>query len=366
MALYYRLLTLPNGERIRLQPYCCMIMETFDLQFASPATISRCGMVWVDPKNLGYFPYYERWVRTRYGNSVVISEDNVVLADQMMALYDKYVSKSIDMILKGLVDGEMGQRLKQVIPITNIDMVKQLCSVLDVFLVGVDETNQMDVEHTFIYACVWSLGAQLVGDSRTKYDSFVKRLARESLPDGTLYEYYYNKETHKWEKWLSQVPAYVAPSPFKFYQVNVPTTDSVLYSSMLANFAPQRPILFVGESGTAKTTIIDKYLSEKPSEQYTRLSINFSSRTTAADVQVNVEANVDKRSGNIYGPASGKKLIVFIDDLNMPKVDTYGTQQPIALLFTLMGRSTVYDREKVCRLTALFRLMQYYAKFAHH
>ena len=40
-----KLLTLPNGERIRLQPYCSMICETFDLQYASPATVSRCGMV---------------------------------------------------------------------------------------------------------------------------------------------------------------------------------------------------------------------------------------------------------------------------------------------------------------------------------
>ena len=36
-----RLLTLPNGERIRLQAHCAMICETFDLQYASPATISR-------------------------------------------------------------------------------------------------------------------------------------------------------------------------------------------------------------------------------------------------------------------------------------------------------------------------------------
>lgn len=43
-----RLLTLPNGERIRLQPHCCQLIEVFDLQYASPATVSRCGMVWVD------------------------------------------------------------------------------------------------------------------------------------------------------------------------------------------------------------------------------------------------------------------------------------------------------------------------------
>ena len=29
---------------------------------ASPATVSRCGMVYVDPKDLGYTPYWEKWM----------------------------------------------------------------------------------------------------------------------------------------------------------------------------------------------------------------------------------------------------------------------------------------------------------------
>lgn len=36
-----KLLTLANGERIRLQKNCSMLFEVFDLQYASPATISR-------------------------------------------------------------------------------------------------------------------------------------------------------------------------------------------------------------------------------------------------------------------------------------------------------------------------------------
>ena len=36
-----KLLTLPNGERIRLQPHCKLLFEVADLQYASPATISR-------------------------------------------------------------------------------------------------------------------------------------------------------------------------------------------------------------------------------------------------------------------------------------------------------------------------------------
>ena len=45
-----KLLTLPNGERIRLVDHCKLLFEVSDLQYASPATVSRCGMVYVDPK----------------------------------------------------------------------------------------------------------------------------------------------------------------------------------------------------------------------------------------------------------------------------------------------------------------------------
>lgn len=37
-----KLLTLPNGERIRLQQHVKLLFEVADLQYASPATISRC------------------------------------------------------------------------------------------------------------------------------------------------------------------------------------------------------------------------------------------------------------------------------------------------------------------------------------
>jgi len=46
-----RLLTLPNRDRIVLRyPQCAMLFEVANLHYASPATVSRCGMVYVDPK----------------------------------------------------------------------------------------------------------------------------------------------------------------------------------------------------------------------------------------------------------------------------------------------------------------------------
>ena len=39
-------------------------------------------------------------------------------------------------------------------------------------------------------------------------------------------------------------------------------------------------------------------------------------------------------------------MVIFIDDMNMPQVDTYGTQQPIALLKLLLEKGGMYDRGK--------------------
>ena len=86
-----------------------------------------------------------------------------MLADLYNTLYEKYVPKSIDLILKGIVDGEMGTKLQQVIPISNIDMVKQLCSVIDAFI-STDMTDAMVfilfillIAYNFNYFCLYNI-----------------------------------------------------------------------------------------------------------------------------------------------------------------------------------------------------------------
>lgn len=58
----------------------------------------------------------------------------------------------------------------------------------------------------------------------------------------------------------------------------------------------QKSVLFVGESGTAKTVAIQKYFNGLPTAGYLILSMNFSSRTTSMDVQLTVEDSVEKRT----------------------------------------------------------------------
>jgi len=82
----------------------------------------------------------------------------------------------------------------------------------------------------------------------------------------------------------------------------------------------KRPVLLVGETGTSKTSTVSHFLQDLDKETHLLLEINFSSRTTSLDVQRNLDANVEKRTKEIYGPPSGKRLILFLDDMNMPQV----------------------------------------------
>lgn len=70
-------------------------------------------------------------------------------------------------------------------------------------------------------------------------------------------------------------------------------------------------MLFVGDSGTAKTTIVKNFMGNLNPELYNGLSLNFSSRTSSLEVQNSLEANLDRRSKDTLGPP-GRKSLVFL------------------------------------------------------
>eukprot|EP00971_Amphidinium_carterae_P235945 4682515-Amphidinium_carterae.1 len=55
------MLCLANGERIKLPPTMTIMFEVNDLAVASPATVSRCGMVYLEPVHLGWKALIETW-----------------------------------------------------------------------------------------------------------------------------------------------------------------------------------------------------------------------------------------------------------------------------------------------------------------
>lgn len=56
-------LCLNSGQILTLTPFMTMMFEVEDLAVASPATVSRCGMVYIEPAALGVKPLFYKWSR---------------------------------------------------------------------------------------------------------------------------------------------------------------------------------------------------------------------------------------------------------------------------------------------------------------
>ena len=111
--------------------------------------------------------------------------------------------------------------------------------------------------------------------------------------------------------------------------------------------ARKKPVLYVGVAGTGKTTIVKDFLAEMKAnnEEMVSMSINNNNYTSSFALQNIIMSALDKRSGRTYGPPANKKCVFFIDDLNMPYVDTYDTQSAIMLLTQMLAYAQVYDRQ---------------------
>jgi dynein heavy chain len=85
--------------------------------------------------------------------------------------------------------------------------------------------------------------------------------------------------------------------------------------------------------GVGKSVIAKGVLQKLSSKgKYVPVSLNFSAQTSSTRAQEIIEMKLLKRKKTLLGPPVGKKIVVFVDDVNMPKLDTYGSQPPIELL----------------------------------
>jgi len=81
----------------------------------------------------------------------------------------------------------------------------------------------------------------------------------------------------------------------------------------------KRPVMLIGNAGLGKTVIINDKLSQL-GEDYAISNVPFNFYTTSEMLQRVLEKPLEKKAGRNFGPPGNKKLIYFIDDMNMPEV----------------------------------------------
>jgi dynein heavy chain len=103
--------------------------------------------------------------------------------------------------------------------------------------------------------------------------------------------------------------------------VLVPTADTVKYNFMLKTFVLKGfNVLVTGETGVGKSVVIRDFL-ENAGEGIDNAVVNFSGKTTTQNLVNAFESKLERRRRDVLGAKPGRKMLMFVDDVNMPQLD---------------------------------------------
>ena len=392
-------LCLNSGEIVAMSSVMNMIFEVNDLAVASPATVSRCGMVYLEPHQLGWRPLCLSWLNT-FPETIKQS-----FKDRVLALFDWLVPVSIRFMKR-----EIKEVAETTYEGTNVAvnlmrtfkslLVEQLADPKGL-IASIKRPSDMEkhIDSCFVFCLAWSIGGTAnSNEGRLAFDEFVRVAYKgeldlphgdntvyqgpsgekynlpEDIPEGhmttstplppdevktkdpegnliptrtTIYDFRWDVTKSEWVPWENDIDKSPIPPEMAFKQIIVPTVDTVRYL-FLADLSIQynNPILFCGPTGTGKSVYMQGHLMGMDKEKWAPPNfVGFSAKTSSNITQYLIDAKLDKRRKGYYGPPIGKRMAIMVDDLNMPQKEVYGAQPPIELLRQYMDHGGWYDRE---------------------
>ena len=119
-----KILTLANNERIPLKAHMRMLFEIRDLRFASPATVSRAGILYIsDDSGYQWKAYINSWLDKLPKIETIANAKQK--REDLKVLFNKYCEGTLFYIKKNT---------KLLLPVSPISMIASLCSILEIIL----------------------------------------------------------------------------------------------------------------------------------------------------------------------------------------------------------------------------------------
>ncbi|XP_036361906.1 dynein heavy chain 5, axonemal-like [Octopus sinensis] len=336
-------LTLANGDRIPMAPLCKIIFEVHNIDNASPATVSRNGMVFMSSSILNWDPLLQAWLATK----------PLGIRSIVYGIFEETFPNSYIFLL---------QNLCAKMQLLECNYVAQALTIMEGYLPGEEELKDIATEklqNIVVFALMWSLGSLLELDDRLKLEIFWKESFSIPLPpvteSQTIFEYVVS-DKGMWEHWSERITQYVYPkdSTPDYTTILIPNIDNVRTDFLIHLVAKQcKAVLLIGEQGTAKTVMVQAYCSKYNPEEHLFKSFSFSSASTPLMFQRTMESYVEKRMGTTYGPPAGKRLTIFIDDINMPIINEWGDQVTNEITRQMIEMNGFYNLEKPGEFTTI-------------
>ncbi len=244
-----RILTLINGDRIPLTSTMSLIFETQDLRVASPATVSRAGMIYIDSLELGWRTYTESWLARTF-------ED-----EEFKVFHRELFEKWVEKLLKF-----KDVQCREPVSVPDFVLVKNLCTLYDAMCkhenftfkdkLGNEDAKPV-IERIFLFCVVWSIGAAVDEKSRGKITAAFADIDAIFPAGGLVYDYFYDIPKNEFIAWDTKVPTFRATPTMTFHDMSVPTVDTVrmaFVSEALIN--TKNHVLFVGATGTYSVLLV--------------------------------------------------------------------------------------------------------------
>ncbi|XP_063266171.1 dynein axonemal heavy chain 17 [Prinia subflava] len=334
-----KVLTLASNERIPLTPTMRLIFEISHLRTATPATVSRAGILYINPTDLGWNPIVASWIETR-----TVKSEKAALT----ILFDKYLPQCLE---------KLRSEFKTITPVPEVTAIQTVLSLLECFLTPQNvppDSPREQYELFFVFACIWAFGGALYQDQLVDHRQQFSRWWLTEFKtirfpnEGTIFDYYIHPEKKTFNPWDEKVPEFELDPDIPLQAAMVHTTETIrIRYFMDLLMEKQRPVMLVGNAGTGKSVLMGNKLEALSTDEYLVQSVPLNFYTTSAMLQAVLEKPLEKKSGRIFGPPGTRRLIYFIDDMNMPEVDKYGTVAPHTLIRQHMDHGHWYDRNKL-------------------